>query len=77
MSGVIGIFGITALTGLIALLFGWNASSSGRVENKHDDQSQLLAGFRFAGSFYARLGVVLVIVGVVGMTVSALLSLAT
>ena len=68
------VFGLVAFVGALCLLFGGNTRHSGRLQPGRDPDDELLAGFRFAGTFYVRLGQVLVVVGLVGMACSAILA---
>lgn len=72
---MMAVFGVVAFVGALCLLFGGNTRYSGRLRPGRDPDDELLTGFRFAGTFYVRLGQVLVVVGFVGMACSAIFTL--
>ena len=69
------VFGLMTLIGGLAILFGWNYVQSGRIEQEQDARSELLTSFRSAGRMFIRMGQVLFVIGLLGMALSALVSL--
>ncbi len=72
---MVAVFGLVALTGAVALLFGWNDVRSGHIDDDQAAQSELLASLRSVGRIFVRVGQLLLLIGLLGMALTALVLL--
>ena len=69
---MVAVFAFVVLTGSVIILVGWNYAGSGRIKNDADAHSQISAQFRSVGRLFVNVGQVLLLIGLVGMAISAL-----
>lgn len=75
MVQLVGTFGVLTLAGAMMMLFGVNRLSAGRVGHGRNRSAYQLAGYKLAGSYYARMGQVIVGVGLLGAAVSVFIGI--